>query len=231
MESLSNSKTTAADTNHHVYHLCKQGARSVRSTLEYLERHHCVLRRYAIRKATLSKCENRRTMKTTVMTLAICLLSLVSISFAQQDTTWNRWNWLVGEWGGEGSGAPGQGTGWFSFLPNLNGKIMLGKSHSEYPATKDKPETFHDDLIVVYLDNANQPDKAIYFDNEGHTINYTITYSDQAIVFTSDKAQNAPVFRLTYILLDKETVDTKFEKSQDGKKFLTYIEGRCRRKN
>ena len=169
-------------------------------------------------------------MKKIAVTFAVYLLSFVSISFGQQDTTWNKWNWLDGDWVGEGSGSPGQGTGWFSFLPDLNGKIMLRKSHSEYPATMNKPEIIHDDLMVVYLDNANQPDKAIYFDNEGHTINYTITYSDTAIVFTSNKTRSALVFRLTYIQLDKKTVDVKFEMSQDGEKFVTYTEGKCRRK-
>ncbi|MFZ1080820.1 MAG: hypothetical protein WAO19_02720 [Candidatus Kryptoniota bacterium] len=169
-------------------------------------------------------------MKKTVVTLAIYLLSFASISFGQQDTTWNRLNWLVGDWVGEGSGAPGQGAGWFSLLPDLNGKIMIRKSHSEYPATKDKPEIIHDDLMVVYFDNANQTDKAIYFDNEEHTINYTITCSDTAFVFTSNKAENGTVFRLTYIPLDKNTVDVKFEISRDSEKFLTYTEGKCRRK-
>jgi hypothetical protein len=169
-------------------------------------------------------------MRTIVVILAIYLLSFVSISFGQQDTTWNRWNWLVGDWVGEGSGAPGQGTGWFSFLPDLHGKILVRKSHSEYPATKDKPEIIHDDMMIIYLDIANQPAKAIYFDNEGHIIDYTITFSEKAIVFTSNKTQSAPIFRLTYVPLDKETVDVKFEMSRDGENFVTYTEGKCRRK-
>ena len=169
-------------------------------------------------------------MKNALMILAVYLIASASISFAQQDTTWNKWNWLVGDWIGEGSGAPGQGTGWFSFVPDLHGKIMVRKSHSEYPATKNKPEIIHDDLMVVYLDDTHQPNKAMYFDNEGHTINYTIMYSDTGIVFTSNRELSAPVFRLIYIPLDKKTVDVKFEMSQDGKKFITYTEGKCIKK-
>jgi len=167
-------------------------------------------------------------MKKMIVVLSIFLL--VSICSGQQDTTWKSWNWLVGEWAGEGSGTPGQGIGWFLFLPDLNGKILLRKSHSEYPATKDKPEIIHDDLMVVYLDNSNRPNNAIYFDGEGHVINYTITYRDTAIVFVSSKAQNAPIFRLTYVQLNKETVNVKFEMSQDGEKFLMYVEGKCKKK-
>ena len=38
-----------------------------------------------------------------------------------------------------------------------------------------------------------------------------------------------PVFRLTYTLLDNETINTKFEMSQDGEKFTTYIEGKSKK--
>lgn len=165
-----------------------------------------------------------------MMIIAVYLSLFGSISFAQQDTAWNRWNWLIGEWVGEGSGVPGQGGGWFSLLPDLNEKILLRKNHSEYPATKDKPKIVHDDLMIVYPDNPGQAEKAIYFDNEGYTINYEITYSGSSIVFTSKKAGKSPIFRLTYVPLDEETLNVKFEMSPDGEQFHTYTEGKCRKK-
>ncbi len=165
-----------------------------------------------------------------MIVFAITLFGIVSISYGQQDTTWSTWNWLIGDWVGEGSGTPGHGAGWFSLRPELNGKILIRKNHAEYPATKDKPEIIHDDMMIVYRDDSGQPDRAIYFDNEGHTINYAIANSGKTIVLTSVKRQNAPVFRLTYVSLDSETVDVKFEMSQDGKKFITYTEGTCRKK-
>jgi hypothetical protein len=135
----------------------------------------------------------------------------------------------MGEWIGEGSGQPGQGGGTFSFTYDLDENIIVRKSHSEYPAAADKPAIIHDDLMVVYLDFSGNPSKAIYFDNEGHTINYQITYSDKSIVLTSDKIPGVPVFRLTYTLLESGTVDTKFEMSQDGETFMKYIEGKSRK--
>jgi hypothetical protein len=169
-------------------------------------------------------------MKTTIMALAILLLGLTSISLGQQDTTWQKWNWLVGDWVGEGSGTPGQGGGWFSLRPDLDRKVLIRKNHSEYPATKDKPKIIHDDLMIVYLDYAGQPSKAIYFDNESHTITYALTYLEKSIIFTSSKAQSMPVFRLSYNSLDKETIGIKFEMSRDGETFQTYTEGKCTRK-
>ncbi|MCJ7714336.1 hypothetical protein MUO66_07770 [Candidatus Bathyarchaeota archaeon] len=81
------------------------------------------------------------------------------------------------------------------------------------------------------LKQGGNPTKAIYFDNEGHIINYQVTYSDKSIVLTSDRIPNVPVFRLTYTLLGIDTVDTKFEMSQDGEKFTLYIEGKSKKIN
>ncbi len=81
----------------------------------------------------------------------------------------------------------------------------------------------------MYLDFSGNPSRAIYFDNEGHTINYSISYADKSIVLLSDKIPNVPLFRLTYTLLDDETINTKFETSQDGEKFVTYIEGKSKK--
>lgn len=154
---------------------------------------------------------------------------LISDSMAQQNFPWTSWAWLIGEWKGEGSGQPGQGGGTFSFQTDLDGKILVRKSHSEYPASGNRPATIHDDLMIVSLDYSGNPTKAIYFDNEGHTINYTISYAPNTIVLTSGKIPNSPVFRLTYSLLDNQMVNTKFEMSQDGGKFMTYLEGESKK--
>lgn len=149
--------------------------------------------------------------------------------FAQQDTTWNKWNWLIGEWIGEGSGQPGVGGGTFSFKYELDTKILVRKSISEYPAMGSKPKIIHEDLMIIYLDYSGKPSKANYYDNEGHTINYLIAILDKSIIFTSEKIANVPIFRLTYTLLENETINTKFEMSQDGINFKNYIEGKSKK--
>lgn len=162
--------------------------------------------------------------------LSIILLFAATITgFSQQKPNFDKWNWLIGEWAGEGSGQPGQGGGTFSFTFDLDKNVLVRKSHSEYPETERNPKVIHDDLMVVYTDPSGASTKAIYFDNEGHTINYSVTFAEKSIVMTSAKEANMPVFRLTYTLLDPETVSTKFEMSQDGKSFTTYIEGASKR--
>jgi hypothetical protein len=167
-------------------------------------------------------------MKKKIFLVLISFLFLTN-GFGQTGDTWNKWSWLTGDWIGEGSGQPGQGGGTFSFRLDLDKKILVRKSHSEYPASDNKPKVIHDDLMIIYPDFTGNPSKAIYFDNEGHTINYSIAYSDKSIVLTSEKAPNVPIFRLTYTLLENNSVNTKFEMSQDGVKFMVYIEGKSKK--
>lgn len=161
--------------------------------------------------------------------LTFALFGILTTSFGQQNPNWDKWSWLLGEWTGEGTGQPGVGGGTFTFKTDLNKKILVRKGQTEFPATGDKPAVIHKDLMIIYPDYTGNPSKAIYFDSEGHTINYSITYADKSIALTSDKIPNVPVFRLTYTLLDNEMVNTKFEMSQDGEKFSTYIEGKSKK--
>jgi hypothetical protein len=160
----------------------------------------------------------------------VILILLVLNNFAgysQEKNSLGKWQWLIGEWKGEGDGQPGKGSGSFTFLPDLDSKIIVRKNHSEYPATKDKPKIVHDDLMIVYMNSSGGLNKAIYFDNEGHVINYSVRFENNLIVMTSDKMANMPIFRLTYTSLDQKNISVKFEMSQDGEKFNTYTDGKC----
>jgi hypothetical protein len=163
--------------------------------------------------------------------LLFIIMFFVAFSFCQgqQNSKWDNWSWLIGAWKGEGSGKPGQGEGTFAFSFDLNGEVILRRSHSEYPASQNRQAVVHDDLMIVYHDQSGNPDKAIYFDNEGHTINYTVSFGEKSIILKSEKSGNNPVFRLVYTLLDNDKVNTSFDMSQDGETFSTYIQGISKR--
>jgi hypothetical protein len=167
-------------------------------------------------------------MKTRLALIATFLI-LTTICYGQQDKNWDKWIWLIGDWKGEGGGQPGQGGGTFSFSFDLDKNIIVRKSHSEYPATENKPKITHDDLMIVYVDAIDSSIKAIYFDNEGHIINYSVVNTNKSITLTSFKTSNAPIFRLTYDLLENGMVNTRFEMSRDGVNFMTYVEGKSRK--
>lgn len=168
--------------------------------------------------------------------LLIVVVSLITLSvFAQpqqKPINWDKWNFLIGEWVGEGNGQPGQGSGSFTFQTDLDGMILVRKNHTEFPATTDRPASIHNDLLYIYPDFSGTPSKAIYFDNEGHVINYSINYTDNSIVFTSDMIPNAPRFRLSYTSLGNDAVNVKFEFAppQGPEDFKVYIEGKSIRK-
>ncbi len=162
--------------------------------------------------------------------LTMALLGYAAVCLGQQNATWDKWDLLAGKWAGEISGEPGKGIESFSFEFDLNKKILVKRGHYEFLGTGTAPKVVHDDLMIVYSNPAGIPSRAIYFDNLGHTINYSaITYSDKSIELRSDKIANVPAFRLTYRLLDNETVDSKFDISQDGAEFTTHVEGRSKK--
>lgn len=155
---------------------------------------------------------------------------LTFVVFSQnKSNSWDKLTPLIGEWVGEGSGEPGQGEGAFTFLLDLDKNILVRKSFSKYPATNDKPAVNHEDLMIIYPGSNNDSYNAIYFDNEGHVIHYVVGINEKKIVFTSEKTTGDPVFRLSYSFIDSLTVNIKFEMSQDGDKFFTYVEGKSKK--
>jgi hypothetical protein len=145
----------------------------------------------------------------------------------QQSVSWEKWNYLKGEWVGEGNGQPGKGEGKFSFQTDLNGKIMVRKNHTVFPSTEKSKEFVHDDLLIIYQASDGKSQEAIYFDNEGNTIKYKIGFADNAIILTSETVANSPRFRLTYSSLDSNTVKITFEMAPPDSpdKFRMYLTG------
>jgi len=168
-------------------------------------------------------------MLKTKLVITIALFGFLTTCFGQQSQAWEKWNWLVGEWIGIGTGQPGQGGGYFSFKTDLDDNILVRKSHTEFPASGNRPAAVHNDLMIIYPGIQGALPKAIYFDNEGHSINYQVSFAENSIIMTSEKVPDVPVFRLTYTLLDPETVNTKFEMSQDNVNFMTYIDGKSKK--
>jgi hypothetical protein len=160
----------------------------------------------------------------------------VSIGSSAQETAsgWAPFEYLLGNWVGEGGGQPGQGTGEFSFHPDLQNRILVRRSYAAYPPTKDRPAFRHDDLMVVYRESDTEPLRALYFDSEGHVIHYSVTASSdrKTIEFVSEVSPSSPRYRLTYDRTGSDTLTLKFEIAPPGKpdSFSTYIEAKAKRK-
>jgi hypothetical protein len=144
-----------------------------------------------------------------------------------------KWRALIGDWSGEGGGNPGSGSGTSSFQFDLQQQVLVRRSHSEYPASGNRPATVHDDLMVIYADSGSEQSRAIYFDNEGHVINYFATWSagGDVVTFVSKPAPGTPQFRLTYKKADAQTWTISFEMAPPGQPdaFKPYVSGQLRR--
>jgi hypothetical protein len=151
---------------------------------------------------------------------------------SQTPISWSAFKFLIGEWVGEGTGAPGEGTGGFTFSYDLQNTVLVRTNYANYPATKDRPAFTHNDLMIVYQEEGKP--RAIYFDNEQHVINYAVTVSSDSnsIVFLSDPVPSTPRFRLTNAKAGTDKIRITFEIAQPGKpeSFTRYIEAVARRK-
>jgi hypothetical protein len=162
------------------------------------------------------------------MRLASLLLILASASaLAAED--WGPAQFLVGQWTGGGTGQPGNGSGAFSFAADLAGHVLVRKSFADYPAAGGKPAFRHDDLMIVYRDEASHGLQAIYFDGEGHVIRYSVAPAGPGVVFLSDGAADQARYRLTYTPTGKDSLKIKFEIAAPGKEFAMYIEADAHR--
>jgi hypothetical protein len=173
-------------------------------------------------------------MRTGLLVMFLLATSLRAAAQQPKDTNWDDWRFLLGKWTAEGGGQPGQAsTGGFSFDSDLQGKILVRRNYSEYPATGNKAAFRHDDLMVIY----QEPQKgtsAVYFDNEGHSIHYSVSLSDdkKTITFVSDVTASTPRFRLIYRRLKDDSLSVEFDMAPPGSpdSFSKYVEGRATRK-
>lgn len=165
------------------------------------------------------------------MRISLLLLVACLVVRAQNVAAWDVVRSLAGEWKGEGTGKPGEGQGGFSFTPDLQDRIITRRNWAEYPATKDRGASRHEDLMILFRD-ADQV-RAVYFDNEGHVIHYEVRAGagGKAITFVSEPSTAAPRYRLTNELEAPDRMKIRFEVAPPGKpdQFATYIEAGARR--
>jgi hypothetical protein len=112
--------------------------------------------------------------------------------------------------------------------------VLVRRNRADYPATKERPAFSHTDLMVIYHEPGAQDVRAIYFDNEGHVIHYSVSVApDQSsVTFLSDTTPTAPRFRFTYNKTKNDSMSFRFDIAPPGKPeaFSKYLEGTLRRK-
>jgi hypothetical protein len=140
---------------------------------------------------------------------------------AQTKNPWEPLEFLLGTWNATASDSHGATT----FKLDLDKHVMVRTNFAEY-SKGPQSGTRHDDLMIIYFDPPDNPPRAIYFDSEGHTIRYNLTFPERSsVVFESEPAQPGPRYRLSH-----RVTGTKFEGTfeiaapgtSDYKTYLTW---------
>lgn len=155
-----------------------------------------------------------------------CFFLVVSqaMATAPAPTPLQGLSFLVGTWQASGSGHPGHSTGEFSFEWAADHHALV--RHNEAVA----PTGRHSDIMLVYA-LADGTIRAVYADNEGHTIHYRVSLvpGRERVVFESSGP--GPRFRLWYQARSDGSLETGFQIAPPGSSgFKTYLEGVARRK-
>ena len=149
---------------------------------------------------------------------------------AKSADPWAALRFLVGTWKAEsGGGKPGDAVGGgFTFAIELDGKVAVRRNRSEFGPRPDEAKgTMHEDLMVLYPKGNGL--QALYWDDEGHVIRYTVRSEAGTLIFESDPGAPGPRFRLVYARRGADVVEVSFSIAPPGKGFQPYVTGLARR--
>ena len=142
---------------------------------------------------------------------------------------WKPLQFLIGTWDAktQGGSAGAAGSGAYTFRLELRRHILARYSSSAGCKGPADFDCEHGDLLYIYPQGPGMPLKAIYFDNEGHVINYDVTTPEaNTAVFLSPASQPGPQFRLMYELKGR-TMQGRFQLRMPGQaEFKSYLEWR-----
>ena len=147
---------------------------------------------------------------------------------------WEKLQFLMGEWSSPMSGEPGAalvGTSTFTF--HLERNIVIRKSHTEFAPEPGKEKGLvHEDLLIIYQQPGGEDLRAIYFDNEGHTIHYTVLFSEKqkSVVFDSEATNFSPRARLVYSTAPDGNLEVEFFVAFSGDELRSHVKGTLQKK-
>ncbi|RME42893.1 MAG: hypothetical protein D6795_20275 [Deltaproteobacteria bacterium] len=164
-----------------------------------------------------------RDVKCLLLAFAVGLAAGIPLSAGEADP-WGQLRGLIGNWEAVATKEGVAGHTTFSF--DLGERVILRRNRAEYPPKPgEKAGSVHEDLMVIYRQGASAPLRAIYFDTEGHTIHYTLSFPEDRIVFDSEAAPGAPRFRLVYEKREKGKMHVTFLVAPPGGRLSPYAEG------
>lgn len=143
------------------------------------------------------------------------------------DAAWAPLRFLAGTWEAKTSGgsAGAAGSGTYTFQMELRNHVLARHSTTAGCRGPAGFDCEHTDLMYIYPDQAGRSFQAIFFDNEGHTIEYRVqTPRPDTALFVSLPGRPGPQYRLTYEL-KSGVMEGKFQMRMPGAaQFQSYLE-------
>jgi len=135
-----------------------------------------------------------------------------------------KWQALLGEWKGENTS--GGSAGACGFRLDLADHVIIRTNHAVLAAAGA-----HDDLMIISPGATEDKARAVYFDNEGHVIEYDAGWSADGSTLTFlSKPAAGPRFRLTYQKAELKTFSVTFQMAPPGQAaFKAYTSGKIKR--
>ena len=146
---------------------------------------------------------------------------------------WDQLQFLIGSWSSPLSGEPGEGVkGASTFSYQLDQKIVVRNSRAEFaPAPGEKEGLVHEDLLIIFQQPGESGMRAIYFDNEGHIIQYKLSFPTglAAVMFDSEATATSPRARLVYEAAPDGMLRTEFLVAVPGGELISHVKGMLER--
>jgi hypothetical protein len=140
-----------------------------------------------------------------------------------------KWHVLLGEWKGENG--PKGGSGACTFRLELGGHIIVRTNYAVLPPGGNAPAGTHEDLMIIYPSSTEDKARAVYFDNEGHVIEYYSEWTNDGntLLFVT-KPGTGPTFKLVYEKVDPNTFSVRLETATPGQGgFKVHTAGKIKR--
>lgn len=151
---------------------------------------------------------------------------------------WSPVRFLVGDWAGQASGEPGEGTVVRSYAFALKDRFVHERNVSTYAPSKNNPKgEVHEHWGFLSYDRIRKVIVLRQFHQEGFVNQYVLNASASTstrLVFESERFENLNEqfkARETYELLGPDEFTETFEIAEPGKPFAVYSKNHFRRKN
>lgn len=145
-------------------------------------------------------------VKTIVVLLLLALVVPAFAGTSQQRSSFDSVAFLLGEWR-PASHAKTPDT---VFHAALDGQIIVRETRN-FLKRGDGPASQRD-LLVIYKDDSGEHLRAVYFDEDGRTIHYSVAATGRnEVTFVSDGISGRPRYRLSYKLDPDETLRAKLD--------------------